>query len=311
MIICCGEALIDMVPEMLANGESSYVPRSGGAVFNTAIAMGRLGIECALVSGVSNDLFGEQLVQGLEHSNVTTDHLRRSELPTTLAFVKLVNGHASYAFYDENTAGRMLTQADAVTLPKEAHALYFGGISLATLPCQEFYLETLARNSEGRVVMIDPNIRPAFIADEMQYRAVLTDAFERVDIVKVSDEDLDWIDQSDASLEEKARTLLGRGPSVVIITRGGDGALIYLTGSDAPVIVAAQKVTVADTVGAGDSFNAGFLANLEDNGLLSPEKIANLSADQAREAAQFAASVAAITVTRQGANPPWRDELTA
>jgi fructokinase len=205
----------------------------------------------------------------------------------------------------------MLTQADAVTLPKEAHALYFGGISLATLPCQEFYLETLARNSEGRVVMIDPNIRPAFIADEMQYRAVLTDAFERVDIVKVSDEDLDWIDQSDASLEEKARTLLGRGPSVVIITRGGDGALIYLTGSDAPVIVAAQKVTVADTVGAGDSFNAGFLANLEDNGLLSPEKIANLSADQAREAAQFAASVAAITVTRQGANPPWRDELTA
>ena len=102
MIISCGETLIDMIPIQGANGEQGFQPLVGGALFNTAIGLGRLGAEVAMISGISNDLFGQQLAQALAASHVQTNLLVRSDLPTTLAFVRLNNGHADYTFYDEN-----------------------------------------------------------------------------------------------------------------------------------------------------------------------------------------------------------------
>lgn len=152
MILCCGEALIDMLPGKTAAGERAFSPVPGGAVFATAIALARLDAPVRFFSGVSTDLFGEMLVAGLTAAGVDTSALARSPRPTTLAFVTLRDGHASYAFYDENTAGRMLIPSD---LPSTdgVRALFFGGISLVVEPCAGIYLALAERESATRTIM--------------------------------------------------------------------------------------------------------------------------------------------------------------
>ena len=112
MILCCGEALIDMIPVADSDGKAAFSPLSGGAIFNTSIALGRLDTPVALLSGISTDLFGKQLNKELLNSNVSTEFLIRSDRPTTLAFVLLKNGNAEYTFYDENSAGRLIEVND-------------------------------------------------------------------------------------------------------------------------------------------------------------------------------------------------------
>ena len=172
MILSCGEALIDMLPRTSTTGEACFAPYAGGAVFNTAIALGRLGAPSGFFSGVSTDMLGEILADTLKASNVDITPLARSGRPTTVAFVKLVNGQATYAFYDEGTAGRMLAEADLPTLPANVDTLFFGGISLVNAPAAAAYEALQARECQARVTMIDPNIRPGFIAGkEVAYRA--------------------------------------------------------------------------------------------------------------------------------------------
>lgn len=310
MIICCGEALIDMIPSVDPDGEQAFTPHAGGAVFNTAIALGRLGAPVGFVSGISTDLFGDMLVQGLADSKVETGHVVMSDRRTTLAFVTLKNGQASYLFFDENSAGRMLDAAELPAIPDSATALYFGGISLINLPAADFYVALAARETGKRVIMADPNIRMNFVTDEAAYRARLDRLITNTDILKVSDEDLNWIVPGPLSLLEKADTLLNVGPAVVIITRGGDGATA-LFGIDSVVDVPAQRTRVVDTVGAGDTFNAGVLAHLFEQGLLTKTALQNITADEVTAALAMGTKVAGITVSRAGANPPWLDELTS
>ena len=308
MILCCGEALIDMVPVEGTDGHVAYQPLSGGAIFNTAIALGRLEVPVQFLSGVSNDLFGEQLVGELHASNVGTDLLVRSNRPTTLAFVKLTNGHAQYTFYDENSAGRMMTKADLPDVGTDITALYFGGISLCSEPAAAAY-ERLAFGGAGQaVVMIDPNIRTSFIEDEPAYRERLDRMIAVADIVKISDEDLDWILPEDVPVDAKITCLHQKGARLVILTKGSDGASAYVAGRKS-VNVSAPKVTVVDTVGAGDTFNAGFLTYLRKVGLLYKKALADISNEDLTGALEFAAKVAAITVSRSGANPPRLTEV--
>ena len=308
MILCCGEALIDMIPTPTGTGAAGFVPHAGGAVFNTAIALGRLGVEVGLLTGLSTDMFGRQLAQALTASGVSGDYVIHADRPSTLAFVELRDGQARYAFFDENTAGRMLRPEDMPALPEGIDTLYFGGISLACEPGAEAYASLLDRAGAGRAVMMDPNIRPKFIADAARYRDRLDRMLARTDIVKVSDEDLHWILPGEAGLADKARALFERGPGTVIVTRGGDGATGYLRGG-AEVSVPVPKVTVVDTVGAGDTFNAGVLAHLRGCDMLGPEGIARLTGETLAQALAHGARVAAVTVSRAGANPPWAAEL--
>ncbi|MFW8636455.1 carbohydrate kinase family protein [Cribrihabitans pelagius] len=308
MILCCGEALIDMIPAPTVRGPEGFVPHAGGAVFNTAIALGRLGARAGMLTGLSTDMFGRQLLEALEASHVDTALVLESSRPTTLAFVRLVDGHASYSFFDENSAGRMLEPAAMPELPTEVSALFFGGISLASEPCADAYAALLEREGAGRAVMLDPNIRPRFIADEARYRARLERMLAQADIVKVSDEDLNWLLPDPLSLQQKAAALLERGPSVVILTRGGEGATGYLA-SGAKVRVPAVRAEIADTVGAGDTFNAGVLAKLSGLGQLTKPALAALPPETLEQALEHGARVAAVTVSRPGANPPWAAEL--
>jgi len=306
MILSCGEALIDMLPRQTPMGEDAFAPYPGGAVFNTAIALGRLGAPAGFFSGLSSDLFGALLQNALRASNVTTDLAAVSDRPTTLAFVKLVDGQASYAFYDENTAGRMLQTDDLPDLPDEITTLFFGGISLVGDPCGTAYEALMLQNAASRVTMVDPNIRPSFITDETAYRARIARMIAAADIVKLSDEDLHWL-YGDGNISVLAREILDQGPSVICITEGAKGARGITRSGE--VFVPAKPVKVADTVGAGDTFNAGVLAALHSAGALSKAALAQLDDRILTDALSLGVRSAAITVSRAGANPPWAKEL--
>jgi fructokinase len=171
MILCCGEALIDMIPAPTQSGRDGYVPHPRGAVFNTAIALGRLGTPAGLVCGISRDMFGRLLLAELAASGVDSALAIAVNRPTTLAFVELTDGHASYSFFDERSAGHMMQPQDMPALPDAMIAMLFGGISLACEPCGDAYAALCAREADRRVVMLDPNIRAGFITDTARYRA--------------------------------------------------------------------------------------------------------------------------------------------
>ncbi|MCJ8142608.1 carbohydrate kinase [Ancylobacter sp. A5.8] len=307
-ILCAGEALIDMVPRQTPEGPA-FLPLPGGSVFNTAIAAGRLGAPTAFWYGLSSDLFGHQLRAALAQAGVDTSLCQRSDRHSTLAFVTLVEGQARYLFLDENTAGRMLGPADLPELPSSVQALFVGGISLVGEPVgstMEALATRVAGDGQGRLIMLDPNIRPGFIRGEDAYRARINRLIGLAHVVKLSDEDLAWL-MGEGDIADKARAVRALGPRLVLVTLGSRGARAFGAGVD--VAVRAPMVTVADTVGAGDTFNAAFLAALERRGALSPAALAALGAEAIGDALAFAVRAAAISVTRAGANPPWRHEM--
>ncbi|MEQ3707762.1 MAG: carbohydrate kinase [Tateyamaria sp.] len=305
MILCCGEALIDMIP----NEAGAYVPHVGGAVLNTAVALGRLGVTTGLITGLSSDPFGAMIAEHMSASHVSTAYAVRSARNTTLAFVHLDEGQATYTFYDEDTATREIQPDDIDPVPSDIEAMFFGGISLCNPPVADSLLTLALAQPERRLVMADPNIRPSFVSDHEGYRARLNALIARADIIKLSDDDLNWVIPGEASLEDKAKEILTRGPKMFLLTEGGDGATAYLQ-SGRHLHVPAQKATVVDTVGAGDTFNAGCLAALRSEGALHPGAIPDLSESTLQHMLTVAARAAAITVSRAGANPPWTMELS-
>ena len=305
MIICCGEALIDMLPRTTTQGEDAFSPYAGGSVFNTALALGRLGLPTGFFTGLSSDMFGDILRKALSESGVDHSYCATLDLHTTLAFVRLVNGQASYAFFDENTAGRMITEAHLPAFGDEVEALHFGAISLIPDPCGATYESLMRREHGSRVISLDPNIRPGFITDAAKHRARIDRMIAMSDIVKMSDEDLEWFGMPD--METAARTWLGQGPSLVVFTRGARGAIGF--SREHTVEVDGVQVTVADTVGAGDTFNAGILASLKRDNVLTKQAMKTPSAEAIGNALRLGAKAAAVTVSRPGANPPWASEI--
>ena len=306
MIVCCGEALIDMLPRTSKEGAAVYQPLNGGSIFNTAIALGRLGIITGFFSGLSTDFFGESLVAGLKASNVDLKYTKIWDKPSTLAFVKLDNGQARYSFFDENSASRMLTTKDLPKLAADVNALHFGSISLIPEPGASTLEALMAREAEKRVICLDPNIRANVIKDRREYLERINRLIAMCDILKISDEDITWI-TGKTDLAVAARKWLNAGAKVVVITRGENGVEVFTKGLSfkQPSV----SVKVVDTVGAGDTFTAGFLASLQKAGKLNKAAVSYLDEASLRNAVTYAARAAAVTVSRAGANPPWLHEL--
>ncbi|WP_421693930.1 carbohydrate kinase family protein [Aestuariivirga sp.] len=306
MILCCGEALIDFLPRKTADGGTAYQPFCGGSVYNTAIALGRLGVPVGLYTGLSTDFFGDMLREGLAASKVSLSYAKSWDKPSTLAFVKLTKGHARYSFFDDNSAGRMLTRRDLPKLEAKVQALHFGSISLIPEPGGDTLEALMKREAKARVISFDPNIRPGMIANRRAHLARLHRMIAMADIVKVSDEDVVWMTGKDDA-KAAARKWLKLGAKIVLVTRGGKGVDAF-TGGYA-ISRPAEKVKVADTVGAGDTFTAGLLTALRAMKLLHKPKLAAIGERDLATAMSFAARAAAITCSRPGADPPWAREM--
>lgn len=306
MIVSCGEALIDFLPRVAADGTPAFKPLAGGSPFNVAIAIGRLGAPAGFFGGLSNDLFGDTLRQALRESNVDISLANVSGRPTTLAFVMLVNGNARYAFFDEGSAGRMITESDLPALPKTVAALHFGSFSLAEEPCGSALEALMRREFADRVISLDVNVRPTLIRNRDGYIARIDRLVSMADIVKLSEEDMEWLEPG-GMFDNLAARWLGLGAKLVVLTKGAEGATAHSRGGkiESPGI----PVKVADTVGAGDTFSAGMLARLQAQSRLTKSAVASLEREDIADTLAFAARAAAITVSRPGADPPWIHEL--
>ncbi|MFB8774017.1 carbohydrate kinase family protein [Streptomyces broussonetiae] len=300
MIVVAGEALIDLVPQG-TGALASLRPALGGGPYNTAVALGRLGSPTAFCSRTSSDAFGEALLDGLRAAGVDVSGVQRGPEPTTLAVATVDgDGSAAYSFYVDGTADRLFTAPDR--LPPTARAVSFGTCSLVLEPGATAY-EELMRTASGNGVFtaLDPNIRPGLIPDPDAYRSRFRSWLPSISLLKLSEEDARWLGGT-------PREWLAAGPSAVVITRGGDG-LTAFTRDGAEHSVPGEKVTVVDTIGAGDTVNAALLHGLSAWDALTADAVAGLDAEQWTRLLGFAARAAAITCSRAGAEPPYADEV--
>jgi len=317
VIVVAGEALIDLVPETAPAGPGGgsgpavpaarpLRPRRGGGPYNTAVALARLGTPTAFCSRLSTDAFGDWLLAGLHADGADTSLVRRGEEPTTLVVaVPGPDGSAAYRFYVEGTADRLFDRpVDASELPDGTRAVCFGTCSLALEPGASAY-ERLLRSASaaGLLTVLDPNVRPAVIPDADAYRARFRGWLPEVGLLKLSAEDAEWLGGG-------PEDWLAAGAGAVVLTRGGEGAEAWTRGGGR-IPVPAERVAVADTIGAGDTLTAALLHRLRERGALDRAALAGLGAEDWREALAFAARAAAVTCSRPGADPPYARELAA
>lgn len=323
MIVVCGEALIDLTAVTI-DGERLWRALPGGGPHNAAIALARLGVPVRFIGRFSTDGFGRQLAAGLAADGVDLRWAVQGPEPTTLAVVALDEaGSPTFSFYGEGTADRLLAPQD---LPAEldgepadaepgddgepgvVEALHFGTLSLVAEPQASTLEGLMARQSGRRLLFCDPNVRPGLIGALEPYLAKLHRWLDLVDVVKFSDADLAWL----APGEDPAAVSAGwadRYGLLVVLTRGADGADGFWPGGG-HVHSPATPVAVVDTVGAGDTFGAAFLAELRRHRPLVAGIATELGDGAAVAAAlHYAGRAAAITCSRAGADPPRADEL--
>ena len=305
MIVICGDALIDFLP-VQAEGRAAYLPAPGGSCRNIASGLGRLGAAVGFMGGLSTDFFGDLIADSLRRDGVSLVYAARLPDSSTLAFVQLGEGEPAYAFYDQGSAHRSWTRAASPALDDAVTALHVGSLTLIAPPVADEILLLMRAQKGRRVLAIDPNCRPGLTGDLPGYRARLNQVFQLADIIKLSVADLDYL-RPGAEPDRIARDWIAAGASLVVLTRGGDGASAWTR--DGQVSVPAAHVELVDTVGAGDSFIAAVLFQLDRMGLLAVGRLDRIDRAQAQTVLGFAVRVAAITCSRVGADPPWLREL--
>jgi fructokinase len=306
-VVVTGDALIDLTPTTTVRGQLAYEPHPGGSCLNVAVGLGRLGVPTAFLARLSRDAFGQMLRAQLTDSGVQPTYFVDTDDLTTLAAVHLRGGQATYSFHAQRAADRGLLPEHLRPLPPEA-ALHLGSIALVLEPVASTLEGLLQRETERRVVSLDPNVRPGLIPDRVGYLDRFEGWVRLVDILKVSEEDLAWL-YPRLSESEVVAGWHAAGVPLVLVTHGERGAAASTPFASATV--EAPQVAVVDTVGAGDAFMSGALAHLHERRLLSRDSLRSLEVPGLTELLQAACLVAAHTCTRTGADPPRRRELGA
>jgi fructokinase len=303
VILVGGEALFDVV----AGDGEDLKAHPGGGPFNAARTIARLEQPVAYLGRLSTDRFGARLERILVDDGVGLQSVVRTEEPTTLALAELGDGGSvsRYRFYAQGTSAAGLTsEAALMALPEQVDTVFVGTLGLVLEPMASA-LEAVVDRVSGTDTMIavDPNCRPDVIPDPAAYRRRLKWVLARTHLLKVSEEDVDFLDP-DRDPVKATRALLVDGPTVGILTRGGDGAVVVTP--EREVVVTPPSIDVVDTIGAGDAFAGGFLAWWHERGL-GAEALGDL--DTVVAGTEFACLVAARTCERAGASPPYRNEL--
>src|SRR4051812_46891717 len=304
MFVVIGEALVDLVGQ---RGSRTMVAHPGGSPANVALGLARLGDPVTLLTRLGRDAFGEMISTHLQSNGVRVDAGPDDGARTSLAVASLAAGVATYDFRIEWDIGEL------APLPVETRCVHTGSLATVLAPGRTRVEDLVARERQrGRVtISYDPNVRPALLGTAERARPGIEHLVSLSDVVKVSDEDLEWL-YPDRTDEDVAREWLGRGPAVVIVTRGGEG--VFAVTADLELRRPATPIDLVDTVGAGDSFTSGLLDGLRRADLIGGVRRDALAAvDEASlaEVVDEAALIAGITCSRPGANPPTRAELDA
>ena len=292
-----GEVLIDLIPD-----GSDRTPIVGGGPANTAKALSKLGIDTQFIDGISTDNYGQMAKDELVHSGVKLDYVKYSDKPTCLAIVSLSDsGSASYEFVIENTATFDFTP-DWLPNPQTERPLLLHIGTLATViePGASVLFDWAQSVAKVAPIVFDPNIRPAVISDRKQYLNQVERWVSISSAVKVSDEDIKWLYPS-LEINQVVNNWLAKGPSLIVVTYGDNGLAGYRV--DEKLSIEAVKVSVADTVGAGDTVGAILVEAIVKDGLDT------LCGVRLEMMLKRAAKAAAITVSRSGANPPTLKEI--
>ncbi len=306
MIVVCGEALMDV---FAAGDTASGVrldARFGGSPFNVAIGLARLAQPVGFFGALSSGFLGDRLLAALRSEGVNTACTARLDAPTTLSLVGLDSqGVPSYAFYAAGAADRLLPLSALAKVPP-ALAYHFGSYAMVVEPVAATQRALIERESARSVIAYDPNIRLNVEPDLARWRQTLAWMLPRTHLLKVSDEDLSLLFPG-ADVGELATAWLAQGVSVVVVTRGADGASAWTAKHHATA--APVPVNVVDTVGAGDTFQAALLAALAEREMLNRDALRSLHRSALDEVLRFATQAAAITCSRRGADSPRRAEL--
>ena len=318
MIVVIGEALIDLIEDKSTAGR--YQAVVGGANANVAIALARAGAKQQLLARISSDAFGQKIRQRLVDNKVGLDYAIAAKEPTSVAIASIgLSGGASYSFYVENTADWGWTKDEFPTQQTMnaigATALQFGCLTMAMPPgnavveawAKEFFEKDLLTLSH------DVNVRPAlgFDRDSERVRVERVNSFSH--LIKASDDDINWLYglEPGSNVDQIAWDWIGDSAKIVFVTRGGDGASIYRK-NKTKLDVQSRKVKVQDSVGAGDTFCANTLAQLQKLGALGSgafERLAALTDKQLVDIAKVSSVAASMTCEKTGAEPPTDFEL--
>ncbi len=308
MIVVCGEALFDVFATREAAASFDLSACQGGSPFNLATGVARLGGSASFFGGLSRDMFGRKLYAALEAEGVDLSAAPRPDAPTALVMVSVdERGVPVYTFYGSGTAERAVGLADLEAIPGNVEAIHVGSYCMVVEPVASS-LRALVERQRGRsLIVYDPNVRLTIEPDVDKWRDTLRWMQRRSDVLKVSEEDIHAL-YPGMRVDTFIAESLEAGVALVVVTWGERG-VVAVTRSQLAVEVPAVPVTVVDTVGAGDTFQAGLLAWLQRAGKLTRQAVEGLVQDELVEALRFAARAAAITCSRRGADLPYTSEL--
>ncbi len=307
MYLICGEALYDLFGTDTSGSNLSFDARIGGSPFNVAMGLTRLGEDVALHGGISKDALGEKLIRKLRDETISEQYVVRTEHLTTLSLVhQTPDGQPAYTFYGAEAADRMVSDEDLPEFERNPTYIHIGSYTALTDPIGSTLKALIQREHARSIISFDPNIRPTVVADMALWWKNTQSIIPHTDVIKVSDEDLALIAPGEPC-DAVAKDWLANGAKLVVVTHGKDGASAYT--SQAEASVPGTMVTVVDTVGAGDTFQAALLSGLSTLGVSDRQGFADLDSESLKRLMAFCTQAAAVTCSRRGADLPTRADL--
>lgn len=311
IVAVAGEAIVDLVPAPIGD----YLEKApGGSPTNVAVGLARLGVPTRMLARLATDPFGRLLRDHLARNGVDLDHAVTALEPSSLAIVSVgPDGGARYDFRVAGTADWQWTPGElSSALDGPVVAVHSGSLALTTAPGAGVLRDLLRAARDTATVTYDPNVRPLLMGERTEVLAGVEELLTVADVVKVSSEDLGWL-LPGTTPDQLVKDWLARGPSLVVVTLGGEGVLAG-TASGIRRRRPAHLVDVVDTVGAGDTFMAALLGGLHHHNLLGAARrpaLGATSADTLDSILDDALLAAAINCGRRGADPPTAGELAA
>jgi fructokinase len=308
-IVICGESLLDVFQDGPTPTGLHLDAVVGGSPLNVAAGVQRMGQSAVFLGAISRDFLGERILKSVVDEGISTEAVVLNDAPTTLSLVGVdAHGVPSYRFYGTGGSDRQLLPEHLARLPDTVAAIHFGSFGCVVEPIASTIRVLVEQRCMSTVISYDPNVRLNVEPSLDAWRDNIEWMSARTHLLKLSDEDFERL-YPELDPADLAARWLAAGVSLVMMTRGGKGALAWTR--EGQCAVAAPKVQVQDTVGAGDTFQAATLVALAELGRLSPAGLADITLDEVRRVADFAANAAAITCTRRGPDLPRRNELRA